>query len=507
MGTACCVVALNIDVVPWSALWTLRSSTLRFSADTTIVPIEMLRSRSARRTPQGHGALLCAMIGVGACSPPSLSPVAARGPIESPRAAVPAPSVVPPPAQQTPEPLKPRDRRELVVLLHHAYRERALGHSDSANLLFKLFVELTSQGGKPELGLGGAKSEIVPARGGVAAIDTPDGPVFFHADTGDPFAFEPDVRLTSEETSRGGQPARGLPLFSVSVVGDEHSYPSDERASSARGRGVAFFDPVTQKLSFQGPLHVYPPRGHLVYAFLFRDCRWHAWDLEKQQEAYALESHVVPAECGENVRGSYLDERAAISSDGRWLIAEGGVWDLATRQRVVRYRGVPVLSPDERFVAHLRMSVEFPVYTGGGVRERNTLVLVDLRSGAVMKTEGPLDKERNNMPYIGGIVMNPDPVWFDPERRSVSVTVYVEAVTFAVPSLRFLSASTPPVPPEVVIAGGAPPPHWPLPEPRPVPVPAAPADPALGERLTRSTCLADGFLVPRAFCMRSETAR
>ena len=443
-------------------------------------------------------------MGAGSCAPATLAPVAVRRPIESPRVAIPAPCVVEAPAPAIPEKPKARDRHELVVLLHHAYRERSLGHEGAAKLLFKLFVELASQAGRPELGLGGAKRDILRARGGVAAVDTPDGPVFFHADTGEPFAFEPDVRFTSEETSEEGQPARGRPLFSVSVAGDEHSYAVDERVSDARGRGVAFFDPVTQRLLFQGPKHVYSPRGHTVYAFLFRDCRWHAWDLDKQQEAFALERHVVPAECSDDARASYLHDRASASSDGRWLIAEGGVWDLETRRRVVRHDGLPVLSPDERYAAYLK-SIAFPGDLEG-FRQRNTLVLTDLRGGTETKTEGPREKQRGNMPSFGGIVMNPDPVRFDPDRLSVSVTVYVEAVSFTVPSLRFLSASTGPVPSRGAIAAGAALPRWRLPEPRPAPAPAPAADPTLGERLARATCLADGFLLPRAFCSSSEAS-
>ncbi len=437
-------------------------------------------------------------MGVCSCAPSAVAPAAVRRPIEPLCPTIPAPRAVEAPAAAVLETPKPRDRRELVVLLHHAYREKSLGHEDGAKLLFKLFVELASPGDEPEVGLGAKKGEVVPARGGVAAIDTPDGPLFFHADTGEPFAFEPGLLLTSEESSRGGQPAHGRPLFSVSVGGDEHSYVVDEGVTVARGRGVAFFDPVAQRLSFQGPTHVYSPRGHLVYAFLFRDCRWHSWDLEKQHEAQALERHLVPAECDDDMKSSYLHDRAVISSTDRWLIADGGVWDLRTRQRVVRYGGLPALSPDERFVAYLT-AVVFPG-DPEHVRQRNTLVLLDLDSGAVTKTDGSPTRGYEGS-YIGGAVYNPDPVAFDPIAREVSVFhTFAPAVNFAVPTLRFLSRANP----NLAAAAGVPPlPLWAPPPPRPAPIPRPIVDPALGERLRKEACLVDGFWVPHAYCVNS----
>jgi hypothetical protein len=426
---------------------------------------------------------------------PSPPPLALR-PIERPRATPPAPCPV---EVSAVEPSKPRDRRELAVLLHHAYRERSLGHSQAADLLFKLFVELAPQGEKPKLGVGAAKGRVVRARGGVAAFDSPDGPVFFRADTGEPFAFEPDVSLRSQDPSHDEPRGRGAPLFWVDVGSDQATDLIDRREPRSDDPHVAFFDPTARKFFFGGPEHIHAPGGHLVYAYLSRDCRWHAWDIEKQQEAYALESHIAPAKCNRDLDLRYRTQAAVLTADERWLIAQGGLWDLKSRRLIIRDSDPPSLSPDEQYVAYLT-GVDFP-QGPEGFRHRRTLVLLELATGKKTKTSGPLLAD-SKQPFLSGDdFMNPFPVTFDKSTRSVMVVPYTSAAVFAVPSLQLISLSIFNADAMTAARAGQPPlPPWPASPPQPPAGPTLPVDPSLEERLSRAVCLADGFLVPRALC-------
>ena len=345
-------------------------------------------------------------------------------------------------------------------LLRDAYRERAAGDEVGAKRLFDDMMALARPWAVATPGTGKSGLSIAVPRGGVAAGDR-HGVLFFKADTGEPFAYEPGLYFESDEG-----PLPTVPLFSVDG---------------------GLYDPIFGTLVVEGATVLVHPSGQTAYA-LGHDCRWHEWDLVRRTESALLPATPMPPwYCS-----STFPRSSFITSDGRWLVALGGYWDLPrrrlipfSRDRMLGPAFPPAESPDGRYVAYIGTAVP-PMESGDSGPGFGDLVLFDRQRGtdvAVRETSF-------------GTLSNGRPLSFSLSGRYLLVTDYARWL-YAVPGLRLVEKSS-----YSRLAGHSAEAARALSEGfvEPESVRSTPALAALKSRLDARVCSVGGLLVPRSLC-------
>jgi hypothetical protein len=311
------------------------------------------------------------------------------------------------PAAPAPPPL---DVARMDRLLQAAYRAQLDGNTAAAQEAFHDAVKLAQASGAPlSPGPGDLQGTMVPARGGIAALEMTGGaghPVlFFDAGSGEPLSFEPDLPSFADEPVLPDPP-----LFLVEDADQEQ----------------ALFDPKTRDRLVEGARVLVRPGGQIAYTFREDDCRWHVWDLRTRKEAQALTSGVRP---GGSCDASARRASAFISVNGRFLVDGAGLWDLKTstftRIGGAGSDGYSVLgSPDRRYVAYVSTIPGASASTMGAYHH---LHVVDLVTGNKTRTAQPLHFLSNGAPLSFGQ---------DPLRLCV---FDFSRWAFEVPSLRMLA--------------------------------------------------------------------
>ncbi|MCA9618975.1 MAG: hypothetical protein KC731_08135 [Myxococcales bacterium] len=361
------------------------------------------------------------------------------------------------------EPLDERGRAALGALLHEGYRARAEGREQIAVERFEAVAARLADA-RPGTSRPWRK---VPTRGGVAAMVSEDGALFYRVPSGEPLAFEPAMAVVD------GLEAASVAIFVVSADGNEESQS-----------GKALYDPLAGRRLAQGRHLLLRADATMAYVQRSSDCAWEAWDIVARNKSHEL---TLP----EPAPGWWCREglaRPFLTRDGRWLIATGGAWDLTTRRLTpaVATMTAPLgfaeaTSADGRFVAYFRAPLppeSDPMLWRAGAE----LTLLDLDRGRETTFQDPTFAN----------LANECPLAFVPAPSRLVVLDY-NAWSFRVPDLRLLGKR--PTSPAAFHSLG-------LPDPPPQPdcgqmIIATHVDPPPAR-----ICEREGFPLPLAFCSR-----
>jgi hypothetical protein len=218
-----------------------------------------------------HRALALALAATAACSPPAVAPEV--------RTARPAKSAAPAAVKETAalaaNSAPPPSVQELAARVAEAYDRRARGETAGAAAAFAALVkELVALGQAKAAGVGGAAGDVVKGRthaGLTVRAGARRETWFFAIETGEPFAYFPEMAL-----KRGAPPLDGS-YFEVLLAGERSG----------------LFDPTRKRsATLPGALISLHPDGHRAFV-LGEDCRIREVGLEKGEVIRPLAAHAA----------------------------------------------------------------------------------------------------------------------------------------------------------------------------------------------------------------------
>lgn len=376
--------------------------------------IESTRPRTTSRPSRGLRLAVGALFFASCTPPPALPPKPLPPPAIAPPAATAEASATFEPVRPTPpaEPTEPRspvlDSDRMQGLLQDAYSALVEGRREDAIASFRSAVSVAEVAGyHATMGLGDVQGKVLPARGGLSALDLGDDAwgalLFFRADTGEPFWFEPSWSSPEEE-----------PVLPASALFRHQTSQSD-----------AFFDPKLRKWVLSASRLLLTPGGRTAYSFADDDCRWHAFDLKLRRETAQLGKALKSGEPCDH-RGH---DSAFLAPGGALLVDGSGYWNLESRKFTSlvgpgKNEYAVSGSPDHRYVAYVADTGPISAET---MAEAHRIVLVDLTNGKKTYTA-------RTLPYLS----NGDPLTFGRDPQRICVFDYGQWA-FAVPSMTLLA--------------------------------------------------------------------